>query len=92
MRWPWRKQPAAWEEWLSEQLRAFEAGGAIEPPWIAFPGSAPWSFKQGVNEAWLRHVFLPFWRCRSFEEREAYLRRRPPPDDDWTEYLMNHWR
>jgi len=91
VRWPWQEQPAAWEEWLSEQRRAFEAGGAVGPPWIAFPGSEPWSFKQEVSEAWLRQVFLPFWGRRGAEERAAYLRRWPPPDDGWRAALTKHW-
>ena len=91
--WPWqrRPRPAEWEEWYDAQVRAYKAGLEIEPPWVAFPESEPWSFKQGVNEAWLMEVFLPFWKGRTTEERVAYLEKWPPPSDFWREDLIEKW-
>ena len=88
---PWRKKTAEWESWYLNQMQAFAAGASIEPPWIAFPKSEPWSFKQGVNEAWLINVFLPYWKRQDAGARHDYLLRWPPPDDSWREYLTEKW-
>lgn len=66
--------------------------GEVPPPWIAWPLSEPWSFKQGDNEAWLLLTFLPFWRALAPEERASYLLRFPPPEPYWRDYLLGHWR
>ena len=63
------------------------------PPWIRYPGESPYwgGWRQGGSEAWLHDTWLPFWRALSAPEREAYLDRWPPPDDDWRAYLEQHW-
>jgi len=90
--WPRHSQPTANEVWLAEQLDALATGQAVPPPWIAFPGAEPWSFKQGVNEAWMNQVFLPFWRGLTPEARCAYLDAWPPPHEYWLECMMSLWR
>jgi len=69
------------------------AGGELQPPWEAFPGSDPmWGgWRQGVSEAWLRDRFLPFWRGLDGDGRRAYLDRWPPPTDLWRIYLTKFW-
>lgn len=65
----------------------------LEPPWTAYPGQPPWwgGWRQGTSEAWLHDQWLPFWHAKDAAAREAYLVRWPPPDEDWREYLMQHW-
>ena len=65
----------------------------LSPPWIEYPGNDPlWGgWRQGISEAWLRDKWLPFWRSLDGSEREAYLQRWPPPDDQWLTYLTIFW-
>ncbi len=65
----------------------------IRPPWHEYPGSEPsWGgWRQGTGEAWLRDVWLPFWKPLSPEGRDAYLARWPPPDDEWSYYVKFLW-
>lgn len=46
---------------------------------------------RGTQSRAFRQVFLPFWGRRRAEERAAYLRRWPPPDDGWRAALTKHW-
>jgi hypothetical protein len=64
----------------------------VEPPWEEFKWSDPmWSgWRQGISEAWLHDVWLPFWRGLSPDARARYLRAWPPPNADWAEQLR-HW-
>ena len=64
---------------MSSQFEALEKGEEIEPPWIEFPGSESWNFKQGTNQAWMRRIWRPYWKRLTEEERHAYLERWPPP-------------
>ena len=63
------------------------------PPWQAYPATEPfWSgWRQGNSEGWLHEVWLPFWRSLDAKEREAFLLRHPPPDDDWRSYMLTYW-
>ncbi len=92
--WPWRGRPSEWEEWYALQLRAYQEGAEAHPPWVTFPEIKPWSpvaepwpSRQGIYKAWLRDVYLPFWRQQRDTERDAYLKRWPPPPDAWQDYL-----
>jgi len=88
-----QKREREWEQRYSRQLQAVRAGAESEPPWIAFPENAPWwgGWRQGYGEVWLQNVFLPFWKRLGPGEREEYLERWPPPDEDWREYLTEIW-
>jgi hypothetical protein len=59
-----------------------------KPPWIEYPGNPPFwgGWRQGFSEAWLLKIWFQFWRHLTPEEKDAYLRRYPPPDDDWLQY------
>ncbi len=63
------------------------------PPWVAYPGSEPgWAgWRQGLSEAWLLQHWLPFWQSLDAQGRDAYLRRHPPPDEDWRTQLVVFW-
>jgi hypothetical protein len=63
------------------------------PPWIRYHGESPYwgGWRQGESETWLRDTWLPFWRALSADEREGYLLRWPPPDEDWHVYATVHW-
>jgi hypothetical protein len=63
------------------------------PPWIEYPGSDPvWGgWRQGISEAWLKDMWLPFWRSLDVPMREAYLKTWSPPDEQWRTYLMVFW-
>jgi hypothetical protein len=65
----------------------------VSPPWIAYRNVDPWwgGWRQGVSESWLNGTWLPFWRRLTRGEREAYLERWPPPDEDWRVYLLEYW-
>jgi hypothetical protein len=66
----------------------------IQPPWAEYPDSDPvWSgWRQGYSEEWLLKIWLPFWQGLSPEECDRYLRKHPPPDDEWDYYLNLVWR
>ena len=65
-----------------------------KPPWIAYPGTAPFrgGWRQGFSEWWIRDVWFPFWKHLTPDEKDAYLTRYPAPDDDWLLYLTHYWR
>lgn len=68
------------------------AGEEIEPPWIAFPHSSPiHGWNQGETEYWKLNVWLPFWTTMSEIERDRYLQRWQPPNDDWKESITAYW-
>lgn len=66
----------------------------VLPPWIEYPNSEPtWGgWRQGTSEAWLRDVWLPFWKHLTPEDRNAYLKQWPPPNDEWHLYLTHFWK
>ncbi|CAN5388943.1 hypothetical protein BH10ACI1_BH10ACI1_00020 [soil metagenome] len=66
----------------------------IKPPWIEYPGSDPvWAgWRQGFSEQWFHEKWLPFWQNLSPEECRQYLRKHPPPNDEWDFYLHTAWR
>jgi hypothetical protein len=65
----------------------------VRPPWIEYPHSEPaWGgWRQGPSEAWLRDVWLPFWKRLSRDDRGAYLEQWPPPTDEWMLYVNHIW-
>jgi hypothetical protein len=75
---------------VSEQDSRF----AVQPPWIEYPDSEPaWGgWRQGTSEAWLHDVWLPFWRRLPSADRAAYLKRWPPPNEDWELYVTRFWK
>jgi hypothetical protein len=64
------------------------------PPWVKYPGTDPsWGgWRQGVSEAWLHDVWLPFWQGITANERTAFLIRNSPPSDEWGIYLEQYWK
>jgi hypothetical protein len=66
----------------------------IQPPWLEYPGEDPaWGgWRQGFGEAWMLNTWIPFWNQLSPEEKESYLKRYPPPDDNWRLYLTHYWK
>lgn len=65
----------------------------VRPPWMEYLDSEPWwgGWRQGTSEAWLKEVWLPFWRGLSGPARAAYLERWPPPTEEWQTYLTLFW-
>ena len=60
----------------------------VTPPWIAYPNQPPFAFFwREAGEPWLNEVWLPFWRSLGDSEKQAYLKRRPPPQE-WLDYLL----
>jgi len=66
----------------------------ISPPWVEYPDNEPaWGgWRQGVSEAWLLDVWLPFWKKLDAKDRDAYLQQWPPPDDEWHLYITEFWK
>ncbi len=64
------------------------------PPWIKYPGKAPYwgGWRQGESEHWLLHIWLPFWRKLTEAEQQIFLQNHPPPDAEWRDYILQHWR
>ena len=65
----------------------------VQPPWVEYERSEPtWSgWRQGPSERWLLDVWLPFWKGLTPEGRRSYLRKFPPPTEDWDFYLNVAW-
>ncbi len=80
-------------DWLESERAKLEAGEDIEPPWIQGNGVPPWSgsWRQGRGDFWLQEIWGPFWSGLSNDEREKYLERWQPPDDEWYEYITARW-
>jgi len=64
-------------------------GEEVVPPWIQYPNQAFWwgGWRQGYSEHWLLRHWFPFWNRLMYEERKAYIKRWPPPDNDWSEWI-----
>ena len=91
----WRKTPAAQarkkaalDRITAAQVRRVEAGQGPEPPWIRFPGPAD-ALPEAEMTAYLENVFAPFWLPLGAEARAAYLRRNPPPNQEWQEFMAD---
>lgn len=67
---------------------------SVQPPWTAYPGNDPtWGgWRQGYSEDWLLNTWFPFWDQLTPEEKNAYLKEYPPPDDLWHLYLTKFWK
>lgn len=65
----------------------------VKPPWIQYPGNDTlWGgWRQGVSEEWLLNTWRPFWLSLSRDERDSYLQRWPPPDEQWRAYVTTGW-
>lgn len=89
----WRKTPmaqarkkAALDQAAAAQVRRVEAGQGPEPPWVRFPGPVD-ALSEAEMTAYLENVFAPFWLPLGTEARAAYLRRNPPPSQEWQEFI-----
>ncbi|RFU45343.1 hypothetical protein [Paraburkholderia sp. DHOC27] len=73
--------------------RLSEVQFSPNPPWIMYPDLGPLaSYNQGEQEYWDRHVWTPFWKSLSPEQKDLYIDRRseaaltymlPEEWDDW---------
>ncbi|MEY4577117.1 MAG: hypothetical protein RL701_1820 [Pseudomonadota bacterium] len=88
----WKRACRAWRPGYDSDLRLVLQrqldGVEPAPPWVAYRGSSPeWGgWRQGVSEAWLHDVWLPFWRGLSADQGEQYVQRWSA-DDEWLERL-----
>ena len=66
----------------------------VQPPWIEYPGNDPWwgGWRQGYSGAWFLDIWIPFWNKLSPKEKKTYLKKYPPPNDDWLLYLTDYWK
>jgi hypothetical protein len=66
----------------------------IKPPWIEYPGTEPWwgGWRQGYSEAWFHDIWIPFWDQMTSKEKKEYLKKYPPPDEDWYLCLTEYWK
>src|SRR5690349_3821452 len=80
-----------WIKFFTAQLEDLQAGKEMEPPWIVWPGSRTWSFKQGNQEGWMHAVFIPFWKRMSREERITYVAKWNPPEHWKSTLLGEYW-
>ena len=94
---PWKHRKSKiqeWSEWFTAQQQALEAGAEIEPPWVAYPEQEPWwgGWRQGNGEAWLREVWIPFWKTLGPKERRVYVEKWQA-SPEWREYLiaLGYW-
>lgn len=71
---------------LEETLRLnAEEDGDYYPPWIAFPNSMPWDWKQGTPEYWFHYGWAPFINQFSRKAYRDYLQRWDAPEV-WIEH------
>ena len=65
---------------LREVMDFVRQSNIVRPPWITFPRMSPFSGGNGVIEgAWVREVWVPYWRGLAIQERAAVLTSNPPP-------------
>ena len=76
-----RKKAAAAKD-AQARLRKVEAGEGPDPLWVRFPVSAE-AVPGAALLAYLEKDFMPFWMPLNQEARTAYLRRNPPPNQEW---------
>jgi hypothetical protein len=90
----WRPGPDKQFPLIVDQVRHYLPDKEPEPPWLMCPGTPPYSggWRQGGGEGWIKNVWFPFWNRLAPDEKDAYLMRYPPPDDDWNLYLTQYWR
>jgi hypothetical protein len=62
------------------------------PPWIEFAGETfYWAgWKQGSGHPWMVSVFLPFLLAATPSQREVYLVKWPPLDDEWCLWVSQY--
>lgn len=80
----------SWEEYKPHWADHMPAEGEdVVPPWIQYPGEEHWwgGWRQGNGEGWLHVRWYPFWDKLTYEERQAYIERWPPPNDDWRSWM-----
>ncbi len=80
-----------------QRFKLREKEGALSstcPPWIEFPGNDPlWGgWRQGRSETWFLETWLPFWHKLDTQDRHQFLKRWPPPDDQWRHYVTEVWK
>lgn len=80
------------DKWLFNQKQRVAAGKELEPPWITFPISLPdVGWDDYFLEGWKLEVWIPFWETLNGKERTAYLKKWPPPNDQWKENITQNW-
>ena len=89
----WQKTPAvqarkraARAQDAEDQLRDVEAGQGPAPLWVRFPGAAE-LIPEAALQAYLKDVFVPFWKSLGAESRAAYLQRNPPTNAYWQQTM-----
>jgi len=107
IKWPWRAKENKAEHWFNSddknwfysQLEAMERGEEVVPPWIMYPqcelmelGPMWGGWRQADGEVWLKRIWFPFWKRLTIEEREAYIKKWPPPTETWELYLREKWK
>jgi len=57
-------------------------GDEVDPPWVEYPGFPPADgFWRQSGEAWLNHVWRPYFDALTADEQASYLERWKVPDD-----------
>lgn len=85
-------QPSGQLNWFKDQKTKLKAGEEIEPPWIAFPYSyASFGWNSGTTEHWKLEVWLPFWKKLSQADKEKYLEKWQPPNEEWLKLITVDW-
>lgn len=77
---------------VADHQKKLDRGEEIEPPWKAYSVSFPnlgWEY--GEHEYWKMKVWLPFWRKLTKEQQENYLKKWPPPNEDWQRLITVEW-
>lgn len=78
--------------WHKEQRDKLLNGEEIEPPWRIFPLSlSSFGWDEGLLERWKLEVWIPFWDRLGLEERQIYIGKWPPPNDEWEENIISRW-
>ncbi len=71
-----------------EELRKFEAGEDIDPPWVKYDSTtSPWELR---HDYWLLEIWLPFWRGMDDATRQTYRTKWNMPND-WYEVVTMFW-
>jgi hypothetical protein len=65
----------------------------VNPPWIQYPNNPPYwgGWRQGYSEGWFVYIWWPFWTKLTKKERMEYLKKWPPPDEEWVFYMNELW-
>ena len=79
-------------DWFKEQEKKLKAGEEIEPPWFAFPVSyASYGWNSSATEKWKLEIWIPFWKKLNQTDKEKYLEKWQPPNEDWLKLITIDW-